>query len=61
MSQIDDDSSANTARFRAFAERKDDGLSEPWQTPDSGSKTRLYVGIVIVLAVLAGVIAYLLA
>jgi hypothetical protein len=61
MSQIEDDSSANTARFQAFAERKDDDLPAPWQMRASGSKVGLLVGIVIVVAVLAAIMAVLLA
>jgi hypothetical protein len=61
MSQIDDDSSANTARFQAFAERKDDDQPAPWEMRASRSKVGLFVGIVIAAAVLAGIIGFLLA
>lgn len=59
MSEADDDLSASTARFRAFAERQDD-LPAPWQMRASGSKVGLLVAIVIVVAVLAAIVGFLL-
>ena len=59
MSEFDDDLSASTARFRAFAERQDD-LPAPWQMRATKSKVGLLVAIVIVVAVLAAIVGVLL-
>ena len=59
MSEVDDDLSANTARFRAFAERQDD-LPAPWHMRVPMSKIGLLAAIVVVVAVLAGIVAYLM-
>jgi hypothetical protein len=61
MSEIEDDQSANTARFRAFAERKDEELPAPWQMRASGPKIGLLVGIVVAVAVVVAIVAALLA
>jgi hypothetical protein len=61
MAEIDDDMSANTARFRAFAERQDEDLPAPWQMRASGRKIGLFVGIVVAVAVVAAIAAVLLA
>lgn len=61
MSDVDKDLSADTARFRAFADRKDDDLPAPWHMRASGSKIGLLAGIVILVAVLAAIFAGLLA
>jgi hypothetical protein len=61
MAEIDDDLSANTARFRAFAERQDEDPPAPWQMRASGPKIGLLVGIVAVVAVVAAILAALLA
>jgi hypothetical protein len=60
MSEVDDDLSANTARFQAFAQRQDDDLPAPWQMRASRSKIGLLAGIVIAAAVLAAIVAVLL-
>jgi hypothetical protein len=60
MSEVDDDLSANTARFQAFAQRQDDDLPAPWQMRASRSKIGLLAGIVIAAAVLAAIVALLL-
>ena len=60
MSDVDNDLSADTARFRAFAERQDD-LPAPWHMRAPGAKIGLFAVIVIVVAVLAAVLALLLA
>ena len=59
MAEIDDDLSANTARFRAFAERKDEDLPAPWQMRASRSKIWLLVSIVIAVAVIVAIVAAL--
>lgn len=60
MSDVDNDLSADTARFRAFAERQDD-LPTPWHMRAPGSKIGLFAAIVIGVAVLAALLALLLA
>jgi len=60
MSEVDDDLSANTARFRAFAERQDDDLPAPWHMRVPLSKFGTLAAIVIVVAVLAAIVAYLM-
>ena len=44
---------AETARFQAFATRRDDDLPPPWQMKAPGSKIGLLVAIVIGAAILA--------
>jgi hypothetical protein len=60
MADVDDDMSASTARFRAFAERAEEDLPAPWKMRASKSKIGLLVTIVIVVAVLAAIVASLL-
>jgi hypothetical protein len=60
MSEVDDDLSANTARFQAFAQRQDEDLPAPWQMRASGSKIGLLAGIVLAVAVLAAIVALFL-
>jgi t-SNARE complex subunit (syntaxin) len=59
MAEIDDDLSANTARFQAFAHRQDEDLQAPWETRASRSKTGLIVGIVIAVVVIVVIVAAL--
>ena len=63
MSEVDDDLSANTARFRAFAQRQDqdEDLPAPWRMRAPVSKIGLLVAIVVVVAVIAAIAAKLLA
>jgi hypothetical protein len=60
MPEADDDLSASTARFRAFAERQDD-LPAPWHMRVPLSKIGLLVAIVVVVAVLAAIVGSVLA
>jgi hypothetical protein len=60
MPEADDDLSASTARFRAFAERQDD-LPAPWHMRVPLSKIGLLVAIVIVVAVIAAIVGRLIA
>ena len=60
MSEVDDDLSANTARFQAFAQRQDEDLPAPWQMRASRSKIGLLAGIVLAVAVLAAIVALFL-
>ena len=48
MAEIDDDLSANTARFQAFAQRQDEDLQAPRA---SQSKTWLIVGVIAVVVI----------
>ena len=59
MSEIDNDLSADTAHFQAFAQRQDD-LPAPWHMRAPGSKIGLLAGIVVGVAVLAAIFAVLL-
>ena len=61
MSDVDNDVSADTARFRAFAQRQDDDLPAPWHMRVPRAKIGVLAGIVIVVAVLAAVIAAFIA
>jgi len=60
MPETDDDLSASTARFRAFADRQDD-LPAPWHMRVPLSKIGLLVAIVVVVAVLAAIVGIALA
>ena len=61
MPEVNDDLSANTARFRAFAQRQDDDLPAPWRMRVPGSKVGLLAAIVLAVAVLAAIVMKLLA
>jgi hypothetical protein len=56
MSDVDNDLSADTARFQAFAQRQDDPPA-PWHMRVPGSKVGLLAGIVVGVAVLAAIVA----
>lgn len=59
MSDVDSDLSADTAHFQAFAQRKDD-LPAPWHMRVPASRIGLLAGVVIGVAVLAALVAFLL-
>ena len=61
MSEVDDDLSANTARFQAFAQRQDEELPPPWRMRAPGSKIGLLAAIVVVVAIVVAILAYFLA
>jgi hypothetical protein len=44
---------AETARFQAFATRREDDLPPPWQMRANGSKIGILVLAVVVVAILA--------
>lgn len=48
-----------TARFQAFKDRSDD-LPPAWEMKAPGARIGMLAGIVIVVAILAGIIGYLL-
>jgi hypothetical protein len=53
MPETDSDMGAETARFQAFATRREDDLPPAWQMKAPGSKIGILVVIVIVVALLA--------
>jgi len=59
MPETDSDISAETARFQAFKNRNDD-LPPAWEMKASGSKIGMLAGIVVVVAIFAAIIGYLL-
>ncbi|HEX7163053.1 MAG TPA: hypothetical protein VF223_17690 [Trebonia sp.] len=59
MPETDGDIGAETARFQAFKDRNDD-LPPAWEMKAPGSKIGMLAGIVIVVAILAAIIGYLL-
>lgn len=59
MPEVDDDLSADTGRFRAFAQRQDD-LPEPWRMRAPGSAVGLLAAVVVAVAVLVAIAASLL-
>lgn len=59
MPETDSDIGAETARFQAFKDRNDE-LPPAWEMKAPGSRIGMLAGIVIVVAILAGVIGYLL-
>ncbi len=61
MAEVDDDLSASTARFRAFAERTDEELPAPWKMRAPGSKIGLLAAIVVVVAAVVAILANVLA
>jgi hypothetical protein len=44
---------AETARFQAFATRREDDLPPPWQMKAPGSKIAILIAIVVGVAILA--------
>jgi hypothetical protein len=61
MSEVEDDLSASTARFRAFAEAKDEELPAPWKMRAPVGKIGLLAVIVVVVAVVVAILASVLA
>ena len=61
MPETDSDMGAETARFQAFAVRRDDDLPSPWQMRAPGSKIGILVAIVVVVAILAVIFGVVLA
>jgi hypothetical protein len=60
MAEPEQDPSANTARFRAFADQGDDDLPAPWRMRASRSRVLLFACVVLGVAVVIGVIAFAL-
>ena len=59
MPETDSDLGQETARFQAFKDRNDD-LPPSWQMKAPGSKIGMLAVIVVVVAILAGIVGYLL-
>jgi hypothetical protein len=57
MSEFDEDPSASTAQFRAFADRDGTDNPAPWHMRVPPSRVFLFAVGVIVVAVIAGTIA----
>jgi hypothetical protein len=53
MPETDSDMGSETARFQAFAARREDDLPPPWQMRAPGSKIGILIAIVLVVALLA--------
>jgi hypothetical protein len=53
MPETDSDMGAETARFQAFAVRRDDDLPAPWKMRAPGSKIGILIAIVVVVALFA--------
>ena len=60
MPETDSDASADTARFQAFAAGKYEDLPSAWQMRAPGNKIWALAGIVIVAAVLAILLGFVL-
>ena len=59
MPETDSDTGAETARFQAFKDRSDD-LPPAWEMKAPGSKIGVLAVIVVIVAILAGIIGYVL-
>jgi hypothetical protein len=60
MPETDSDTGAETARFQAFAARREDELPPPWKMRAPGSKIGILIAIVVVAAILAVILGVLL-
>jgi hypothetical protein len=60
MPETDSDTGAETARFQAFAARREEELPPPWQMRAPGSKIGILIAIVLVAAVLAVILGVIL-
>jgi hypothetical protein len=60
MPETDSDMGAETARFQAFAARREEELPPPWQMRAPGSKIGILSAIVVVAAILAVILGLLL-
>jgi hypothetical protein len=59
MPETESDIGAETARFQAFKDRSEE-LPPAWEMKAPGSKIGLLAGIVVVVAILAAILGYLL-
>ena len=61
MAETDSDMGAESARFQAFATRREDDLPPPWKMRAPGSKIGILSGIVVVVAIIAVLFGVVLA
>lgn len=61
MSQIEQDPSASTGRFKAFVERSDAENPSPWRMRAPASRVLLLAGAVVLAAIIIAVLALALA
>ena len=59
MPETDSDTGAETARFQAFKDRSEE-LPPAWEMKAPGSKIGMLAVIVVIVAILAGIIGYVL-
>jgi hypothetical protein len=57
MAELDEDHSADTARFQAFVHHRDDEPPPAWQMGAPASKIGLLAVVIIVVAIVAALIA----
>ncbi|HTU76220.1 MAG TPA: hypothetical protein VMG38_22100 [Trebonia sp.] len=57
MAELDEDRSADTARFQAFVQHRDDEQPTAWEMRAPAKRIGLLAGIVIAVAVVAALIA----
>jgi len=60
MAELEEDTSADTARFQAFVHRTDDAAPPPWHMRAPASRIGLLAGIVIAVAIVAALIGFAL-
>jgi len=60
MAELEEDMSADTARFQAFVHRTEDEPPPPWQMRAPASRIGLLAGIVIAVAIVAALIGWAL-
>jgi hypothetical protein len=60
MPETDSDMGAETARFQAFAVRREDDLPPPWKMRAPGSKIGILIAIVLVVALFAVILGVVL-
>ena len=60
MPETDSDMGAETARFQAFAVRREDDLPPPWKMRAPGSKIGILIAIVLVVAMFAVILGVVL-
>jgi len=61
MSYADDEKSASTAQFQAFAQNRSDELPPAWEMRADRSKVWLLAGIVVAVAFVTAVLAFVIA
>ena len=56
MAELEEDFSANTARFQAFVQQTEDEAPSAWKMRAPASRIVLLAGVVVVVAVVAAII-----